>query len=450
MFIDFIMDIFSKNNERDAIIWKNKTYNYKWLINTISKYNQTLKLWGINKGNVVALTGDFSPNIIAVLFSLIDNACIIVPFSDNSEDDNLNKYNISQVEHLLTCDDNDKIIAKRISLKSDNKYYKVLRKKAHPGLVLFTSGSSGEPKAAVHDLLKLLEKFKTRRKTLRALNFLMFDHWGGLNTMFHILSNGGTIITTKDRSPINICKLIEVYKIELLPTSPTFLNLLLLSRAYEYNNLECLKIISYGTEPMPKNTLRRLKFVFPKVKLLQTYGLIELGVMKSISENNNSVWIKIGGDGYSTRIIDGILQIKAKSAMMGYLNAENPFTEDGWFITGDEVLQKGDYIKILGRKSEIINVGGEKVYPSEVENVVLEMENVVEVTVYGEKNPIIGNIICARVRLQNQRDNKNFTNELKNFCSSKLQNYKIPVKVTIDNNQQYNARFKKLRKTYSK
>ena len=75
-----------------------------------------------------ALTGDFSPNIIAVLFSLIDNACIIVPFSDNSEDDNLNKYNISQVEHLLTCDDNDKIIAKRISLKSDNKYYKVLRK----------------------------------------------------------------------------------------------------------------------------------------------------------------------------------------------------------------------------------------------------------------------------------------------------------------------------------
>ena len=125
MIIDFFMDIFSKNNERDAIIWKNKTYNYKWLINTISKYNETLNLWGINKGNVVALTGDFSPNIIAVLFSLIDNACIIVPFSDNSEDDNLNKYNISQVEHLLTCDDNDKIIAKRISLKSDNKYYKV-------------------------------------------------------------------------------------------------------------------------------------------------------------------------------------------------------------------------------------------------------------------------------------------------------------------------------------
>ena len=67
MFIDFIMDIFSKNNERDAIIWKNKTYNYKWLINTISKYNQTLKLWGINKGNVVALTGDFSGLTIGVL-----------------------------------------------------------------------------------------------------------------------------------------------------------------------------------------------------------------------------------------------------------------------------------------------------------------------------------------------------------------------------------------------
>ena len=445
MFIDFIMDIFSKNNERDAIIWKNKTYNYKWLINTISKYNQTLKLWGINKGNVVALTGDFSPNIIAVLFSLIDNACIIVPFSDNSEDDNLNKYNISQVEHLLTCDDNDKIIAKRISLKSDNKYYKVLRKKAHPGLVLFTSGSSGEPKAAVHDLLKLLEKFKTRRKTLRALNFLMFDHWGGLNTMFHILSNGGTIITTKDRSPINICKLIEKYKIELLPTSPTFLNLLLLSRAYENNNLECLKIISYGTEPMPENTLRRLKFIFPKVKLLQTYGLIELGVMKSISENNDSVWIKIGGDGYSTRIIDGILQIKAQSAMMGYLNAANPFTEDGWFITGDEVLQKGDYIKILGRRSEIINVGGEKVYPAEVESVIQELDFVIDVEVHAEKNMILGNIVCAKVKIDNQSDINNVEVKIKSYCRSKLEAFKIPIKLKLVEQNIHSFRFKKIR-----
>jgi long-chain acyl-CoA synthetase len=67
---------------------------------------------------------------------------------------------------------------------------------------------------------------------------------------------------------------------------------------------------------------------------------------------------------------DGLLEIKAKSAMRGYLNAESPFTPDGWFKTGDAVEVDGEYIKILGRKSELINVGGEKVYPAEVESVI--------------------------------------------------------------------------------
>ena len=164
--------------------------------------------------------------------------------------------------------------------------------------------------------------------------------------MFHVLANGGVVIPTKDRRPENICKLIEKYQIELLPTSPTFLNLMLLSDAYKDYDLESLKIISYGTEPMPESTLKRLKLVFPVVKLLQTYGLIELGVMRSKSEKDDSLWVKVGGEGYKTRIVEGILQIKADSAMLGYLNAPSPFTDDGYFITGDRVLQKGEYIKI--------------------------------------------------------------------------------------------------------
>ena len=131
--------------------------------------------------------------------------------------------------------------------------------------------------------------------------------------------------------------------------------------------------------------------------------------------------------------------------MLGYLNAPSPFTKDGWFITGDKVLQKGDYIKILGRKSEIINVGGEKVYPQEVENVIQEMDNVAEVTVFGEKNPIIGNIVCAKVRLIENVNQKDFTMRLKKYCSKKLQNYKVPVKIKVVKDKQYSERYKKNR-----
>ena len=133
--------------------------------------------------------------------------------------------------------------------------------------------------------------------------------------------------------------------------------------------------------------------------------------------------------------------------MLGYLNAPSPFTEDGWFKTGDAVEVNGEYIKILGRESEIINVGGEKVYPQEVENVILEMDNVAEVTVYGEKNPIIGNIVSARVRLQKEVEKKKFIFRLKNYCSEKMQHYKIPIKVIIIDEDQYSNRYKKIRHT---
>ena len=445
MYIDYIFNVFKENKSDISIIWKGNKYSYKSLTKNIEKSILLIDSYRIKPGTVVALVGDFSPNSIALLLALIKKACIIVPLSASPNTSEKQLFDIARVEFAFIINENDDITTEKFCQISDNEYYKLIREKEHPGLVLFTSGTTGEPKAAVHDFLALLEKFKLRRKALRTLNFLLFDHWGGLNTMFHILSNGGVVITTIDRNPENICKLIEKYKIELLPASPTFLNLMLLSGGYKNYDLSSLKIISYGTEPMPESTLKRLNKAFPGVNLYQTYGLIELGVMSSKSKKDDSLWVKVGGKGYKTRIVDGILHIKAKSAMLGYLNASSPFTDDGWFITGDEVLQKGNYIKILGRKSEIINVGGEKVYPQEVENVIQEMDNVAEVTVYGEKNSIIGNIVCAKIRLETNENKKQFIIKVKEFCRNKLETFKLPVKVLLSDENLYSSRFKKVR-----
>ena len=131
--------------------------------------------------------------------------------------------------------------------------------------------------------------------------------------------------------------------------------------------------------------------------------------------------------------------------MLGYLNAPSPFTKDNWFMTGDEVEVDGDYIRILGRKSELINVGGEKVYPQEVENIILKLNNVAEVRVYSKKNPIIGNMICADIRLIKAEDKKEFISRLKYFCKQNMEKFKIPVKIEIVQNDQFNDRFKKVR-----
>jgi acyl-coenzyme A synthetase/AMP-(fatty) acid ligase len=415
----------------------------------IIKYNQAiafLRAKGVKDGEVISLVGDFTPNTIALLFALIQNNNIIVPFNHTFKELEYVKFDIAHIQKEIVVNvenDNYKIEKKEGSGK--HLLYDIIRRRKNPGLVLFTSGTSGTPKGAVHDFSKLLEKFNTPRKSLRTANFLLFDHWGGLNTMLHTLSNGGIVLALKERRPDSICSFIEKYKIELLPASPTFLNLLLISEEYRNYDLSSLTLITYGTEPMPQATLERLRKAFPNVKLQQTYGLIELGVLRSKSKSDDSLWVKIGGEGFETRVVKGLLEIKAESAMLGYLNAPSPFTEDGWFMTGDQVEEDGEYIKILGRESEIINVGGEKVYPAEVESVIQELDNVAEVTVFGEKNPIIGNIVCTKIRLFKEEDKKQFITRLKIYCRQKLQSYKVPVKVIIDNEQQFSDRFKKKR-----
>jgi acyl-CoA synthetase (AMP-forming)/AMP-acid ligase II len=196
---------------------------------------------------------------------------------------------------------------------------------------------------------------------------------------------------------------------------------------------------------MPESLLKHLNTLFPDIKLQQTYGLIELGVMRSQSQDNGSLWVKIGGEGYQTRVVDGILQIKSDSAMLGYLNAKSPFAEDGWFITGDSVEVDGEYFKILGRKSEMINVGGEKVFPQEVENVILEIPEVEDVVVYAESNAFTGKIVCAKIKYNGTETKAEVVKKVKTYCRTKLESFKVPVKIELVDTTFESDRFKKSR-----
>jgi acyl-CoA synthetase (AMP-forming)/AMP-acid ligase II len=259
------------------------------------------------------------------------------------------------------------------------------------------------------------------------------------------MSNGGTVVILENRTPDYVCELINKHQVELLPTSPTFLNMMLISRAYERYPIDSLKIISYGAEPMPEVLLKNLNKLFANIILQQTYGLIELGVMRSKSEGNGSLWVKIGGEGYEVRVVDEMLQIKSESAMLGYLNAPSPFTEDGWFMTGDSVEVNGEYFRILGRKSELINVGGEKVYPQEVENIILEIPEIEDVLVYGESNPMTGKIVCAKIKYIGEKSKSEIITIVKSYCRTKLEPFKIPIKIFLVDKSFESGRFKKSR-----
>lgn len=447
MFLDFMFSVWQEDLAADAIVWNDQAYSYEWLLNRIGFWSERLATEQIDSGNVVVIEGDFSPNSIALFLASVRRGCILVPLARHPRKAQF--IEIAEGEVLIEVTSDDAASITRLPRMASHPLYQELRRRAHPGLVLFSSGSTGESKAALHDLVPLLQKFKVRREPLRTVSFLLYDHIGGVNTLLHTLSNRGCLITLKDRTPDGVLHTIEKHRVELLPTSPTFLNLVLISDAYKRHDLNSLRTITYGTEPMPEQTLLRLHELAPHVQLKQTYGLSELGILRAKSKNSNSLWVNIGGEGFQTRIVEGILQIKAESAMLGYLNAESPFTEDGWFNTGDAVETDGEYLKILGRQSEIINVGGEKVYPAEVENVIQELDGIREVTVYGERNPITGNIVCARIATATDlpdEEHKKLISEVKKHCRDRLESYKIPMRVTITNEVQHTARYKKARR----
>ena len=447
MVVDFLLQVWKDNHDRQAIIWRDEAYTYGWLLERFAVWKQTLEKEKIARTSVTVLEADFSPNALALFFALMDRACILVPLTSAVKTKRDEFISIAQGEFSFAIDHHDVVSINKLQQTATHPFYDQLKSEGHPGLVLFSSGSTGESKAAVHDMVRLLDKFKQRRTSMRTITFLLYDHVGGINTMLHTLSNGGCLITVPERHPDAVLETVEKYRAELLPTSPTFLNLLLMSEAYKRHDLSSLRTISYGTEPMSEFTLNRFHELFPNVKLQQTYGLSELGILRSKSKDANSLWVRIGGEGFETRVVDGTLHIKARSAMLGYLNAPSPFTEDGWFNTGDGVEVDGDYVRFLGRKSEIINVGGEKVYPAEVESVIEQLPSVAQAVVYGERNAITGNIVCADITSSvDVMDGKELISSIKQHCRERLQKYKVPVKIKILAESQYTDRFKKNRR----
>ena len=410
-------------------IWKDSDYPFLTYKDEELKFSEitseeSLDLSSINAGDVVALIGDFNPHSILTLLNLIELGAIIVPLTKETRNEHEYFFESASVDLVIE----DRQIS-HLNKEDKNYLIKDLKKAGHSGLILFSTGTTGRPKAILHDLTLFLQRYETPRHTFRTMNFLLFDHIGGLNTLFHTLFNKGVVIAPESRSIDSILAACNKYKVEVLPTTPTFLRLLLMSGLVPREVPSCLKIITYGTEKMDQPTLNELCKLLPDVDFRQTFGMSELGIVRVKSESRDSLYMKIGGEGVETKIINNVLQIKSKTRMLGYLNAPSPFDKDGWYDTKDVVEEKDGLFKVVGRTDDVINVGGLKFMASEVERVALEYDNVILVKAYGKNNPITGEHV--ELKVQSKEDNLD-KNLLLKFLQNKLQAHMVPKRIILE------------------
>jgi acyl-CoA synthetase (AMP-forming)/AMP-acid ligase II len=428
---------------RDAIVDGQRTLTYAQLGDHVAAWRRVLEDKGVSPGAVVAVRGDYSPAICALLLAVVFRHGIVATLP--VDEDPRVYLQAAHAEALFNFADGNGWSYSSLTPGPPPPLLERLRDRAAAGLVVFTSGTTARGKAALFDFETLVERYRPMRPNHRTLVFLLLDHLGGIHTMLHTLAHGGTLVIGRARRPDDVARTIERHRVELLPTTPTFLRMLVMSRGHERHDLSSLRLITYGTEPMPASTLESLRRAFPGVSLKQTYGLTELGVLPTRSRASGSLWLEVGGLGCQARIVDGVLWVRSDTAMLGYLNAPSPFDEDGWYNTHDAVEVDGPYVRILGRTTDLINVGGQKVYPSEVENVLLEMDNICEATVWGKANSITGQVVAARVTLDRAEVQDSLERRVDRFCRGRLAAYKIPVVVEIVDGDHHGQRFKKIR-----
>ena len=226
-----LLDSLATRGDAPCLIWRGETLTYRALDELRRRWRDILGGHNIAPGAVVGIKADHSPNAVALLLALLEHGCVaaLIPATAPDEAPYLHD---AQAEALCRFDADGEgawqaVPGPRPTVR--HRLLQTLAARREAGFIIFSSGSTGQPKAVLHSAERFLTKFDRPGKRLRTLAFLLFDHIAGIDTLFYTLAGGGTLVLPERRDPLSVCRLIQDHEVEVLPTSPTFLNLLCLS-----------------------------------------------------------------------------------------------------------------------------------------------------------------------------------------------------------------------------
>ncbi len=324
-----------------------------------------------------------------------------------------------------------------------------LRERNHPGLILATGGTTGTPKLVLHDLTALLATVPIRTgRTCRTLPLMRFDHIGGLDMAWRALAGRQVLVAPPaELTPEAVAATLARHRVEIMPATPSFLNLLLMAEIHRTHDLSSLRVVPYGAEPMPAGLLERLRTALPRVEFTQRFGTSETGALP-VRPIGDGLKLREGQAGFSWKIVDDELWVLSPARALGYLSGNaNGFDDPGWFHTGDLAERLADgTVRVLGRREELINVGGEKVLPGEVESMLLTHPLVADCRVGAEPNAVLGQVVAAEIVWRGpERDAVVVKRMLHSFAAGLIARQKLPTVVRLVEALDSTRNLKKLR-----
>jgi HIP---CoA ligase len=320
-----------------------------------------------------------------------------------------------------------------------------------PSDVVFTSGTTGNPKGVV----------MTHGQTLRA--YLDWCDWADLRTgdrylianpFFHIfgykagclacLMRGATIFPLAVFDPGIVLSMVEQERISVLPGPPTIYQSLLDHPDRARHDISCLRVAVTGAADIPVELIRRVREELPFERILTGYGLTEAGTVTGSRPDDDfehvATTVGVPWTGFEVRTITksgadaatgepGEVAVRGPTVMRGYLDDPEAtaaaIDADGWLHTGDlGTIDPDGYLRIVGRIKDMFIVGGFNAYPAEIENLLLRHPRVAQVAVIGVPDARLGEVGMAFVVLDSGPALE--PSEIIEWARAEMANFKAP------------------------
>lgn len=348
-------------------------------------------------------------------------------------------------------------------------FNEINEKEERTSVIFYTSGTTGKPKG----VMLSTENVKAAAQIWgEAMELNLKDRMQIVAPLFHcaashvfsipIIYAGGTIIIEEGFSPERTLNTMEQENVTIFFGVPAMYSILLNTPKMETLQLPKLRLFTYGAAPMPFELIRKVKALYPDVKVQNLYGQTENSPAATTLKDHHALK-KVGSVGEAlpqtqVQVVDefgetlpvghvGEIVTKGPQVMKGYLKNEDEIRkaiQNGWLYTGDlGRFDEDGLLYIVDRKKDMIIRGGENVYPVEVEEVLYQIPEVLEAAVVGAPHTVFGEVPKAFVVM---KAGKSLTEEeVIAYCSKQLAKYKLPEEIVFIDSLPRNASGKVLK-----